>query len=84
MPAAGAMQDFIHQKNLEHYRKLLDRKLLDRKLLAETTDDATRRTIRALLAAEESKGGPRPKGGMAAGAIVNPAEPDKKEQGGVG
>lgn len=68
------MQSFIHRKNLEHYRKLL----------AETTDDATRQTIQELLAAEESKDRKLPNDGMAASAVVNPAEPDKKEQGGGG
>ncbi len=39
------MQNFIHRKNLEHYRKLL----------AQTEDDGRRQMILKLLAAEEVK-----------------------------
>jgi hypothetical protein len=39
------MQDFIHQKNLEHFRNLL----------ARTQDTAGRELIRKLLAEEEAK-----------------------------
>jgi hypothetical protein len=39
------MQDFVHQKNLEHFRKLL----------ARTTDDAERRLLMKLLEEERSK-----------------------------
>lgn len=39
------MQTFIHQKNLEHYRKLL----------TQEGDDARHRTILKLLADEEAK-----------------------------
>lgn len=38
------MQDFIHQKNLVHYRKLL---------AGPTLDDATRSYVSKLLAEEE-------------------------------
>lgn len=50
MPAGqrreGAVQDFIHQKNLVHYRKLL---------AGPTLDDATRDYVSKLLADEELK-----------------------------
>ena len=39
------MQNFIHRKNLEHYRKLL----------AETSDEADREQLLKLLAEEEAK-----------------------------
>jgi hypothetical protein len=39
------MQSFIHRKNLEHFRKLL----------AETTDEAERRTLLQLLTEEKAK-----------------------------
>lgn len=39
------MQNFIHRKNLEHYRKLL----------AETSDAAKRQQLLKLLAEEEGK-----------------------------
>lgn len=39
------MQDFVHQKNLEHYRKLL----------AQTTDEAERRILLRLLKVESAK-----------------------------
>lgn len=39
------MQSFIHRKNLENFRKLL----------AETTDEARRTQIQALLREEEAK-----------------------------
>lgn len=45
VPDAGAMQNFIHRKNLEHYRKLL----------TQEGDDARHRTILKLLADEEAK-----------------------------
>lgn len=41
----GAMQSFIHRKNLENYRKQL----------AETKDQATRAQLAVLLAEEEAK-----------------------------
>lgn len=41
----GAMQSFIHRKNLENYRKQL----------AEAKDQATRIQIAVLLAEEEAK-----------------------------
>ena len=40
-----AMQSFVHRKNLEHFRKLL----------AQTTDEAERRTVLKLLAEEKAK-----------------------------
>jgi len=39
------MQSFVHRKNLEHFRKLL----------AQTTDDAERRTLLKLLEEETLK-----------------------------
>ncbi len=54
----GAVERFIRRKNIEHYRKLL----------AETADEAERRLIEKLLAAEEAReaadpaSGPSPKG----------------------
>ncbi|MGZ3338407.1 MAG: hypothetical protein ACXWLB_00420 [Reyranella sp.] len=39
------MQDFVHRKNLEHYRRLL----------AETQDEAERRLLYRLLAEEQAK-----------------------------
>jgi hypothetical protein len=39
------MQDFVHEKNLEHFRKLL----------ARTTDDTERRLLMKLLEEERSK-----------------------------
>jgi len=45
------MQHFIHEKNLEHYRKLL----------AQTTDDAERRILLKLLEEERLKGNAPPK-----------------------
>lgn len=39
------MERFIHDKNLQHYRKLL----------AETTDEEKRKVLLKLLAAEEAK-----------------------------
>lgn len=41
----GAMQSFIHRKNLENYRKQL----------ADTQDEATRAQLEVLLAEEEAK-----------------------------
>jgi len=43
------MQEFVHQKNLEHYERLL----------AETTDAAQRQILLKLLADEKAKE-PRP------------------------
>jgi hypothetical protein len=45
MPLGAAMQNFVHQKNLEHYRRLL----------TEASDEAERRQILKLLAEEEAK-----------------------------
>ena len=45
------MQDFIHRKNLVHYRKLL---------AGPTLDDATRDYVSKLLAEEESLDPPPP------------------------
>jgi hypothetical protein len=45
------MQNFIHQKNLEHFRKLL----------AKTTDEAERRTLIKLLEEKRSKDKAPPK-----------------------
>jgi hypothetical protein len=45
VPGGAAMQNFIHRKNLEHYRKLL----------AETSDAAKRQQLLKLLAEEEGK-----------------------------
>ena len=45
------MQDFIHRKNLVHYRKLL---------AGPTLDDATRDYVSELLADEEPKEPPPP------------------------
>jgi hypothetical protein len=42
------MQDFVHRKNLEHYRKLL----------AATPDRAERELLLRLLAEEEAKESP--------------------------
>jgi hypothetical protein len=42
------MQDFIHRKNLEHYRKLL----------AEAPDGAEQQQLLKLLAEEEAKDPP--------------------------
>ena len=39
------MDKFVHEQNLDHYRKLL----------ANTTDDAQRRQLLKLLAEEEAK-----------------------------
>ena len=39
------MQEFVHQQNLNHYRKLL----------AETTDETKRRILSKLLADEQEK-----------------------------
>lgn len=50
-PREGAMQDFIHRKNLVHYRKLL---------AGPTLDDATRDYVSELLADEEPKEPPPP------------------------
>ncbi|MDP3241175.1 MAG: hypothetical protein Q8M69_12175 [Reyranella sp.] len=44
-PLGGAMQSFIHRKNLENYRKQL----------ANTQDEATRAQLEVLLAEEEEK-----------------------------
>jgi hypothetical protein len=44
-PAGGAMQEFIHRKNLEKYRQLL----------AETKDETQRRQLEKLLAEEVAK-----------------------------
>jgi hypothetical protein len=44
------MQEFIHRKNLENYRKLL----------AETEDDAERSRIQKLLTEEEANEAPPP------------------------
>ena len=43
------MEKFIHNQNLERYRKLL----------SETTDEEKRQQIAKLLAEEEAKDGPR-------------------------
>jgi len=45
VPLGGAMQSFIHRKNLENYRKQL----------ADTQDEATRAQLEVLLAEEEAK-----------------------------
>jgi hypothetical protein len=45
MARRGVMRDFIHRKNIEHYRKLLSR----------TADDAKRKVFQKLLAEEEAK-----------------------------
>lgn len=47
----GAVQDFIHRKNLVHYRKLL---------AGSTLDDATRDYVSKLLADEELNEPPPP------------------------
>ena len=47
----GAVQDFIHRKNLVHYRKLL---------AGSTLDDATRNFVCKLLADEELNEPPLP------------------------
>jgi hypothetical protein len=47
------MNDFVHQKNLEHYRKLL----------AGDLDDAQRKMLLKLLAEEQAKEPPSPAGG---------------------
>ena len=47
-PGCCAVQDFIHRKNLEHYRKLL----------AGTPDEAERALLVRLLAEEEAKDPP--------------------------
>jgi predicted NUDIX family NTP pyrophosphohydrolase len=44
-PSDGAMQEFIHRKNLEKYRQLL----------AETKDEAQRCQLEKLLAEEVAK-----------------------------
>jgi hypothetical protein len=44
-PRCSSMQDFIHQMNLEHYRKLL----------AVTQDEAERKLLLKLLAEEKAK-----------------------------
>jgi len=51
MPSGGAMQSFIHRKNLENYRKQL----------AETKDAAELSLLRRLLAEEEAKEPPAPR-----------------------
>ena len=45
VPSGGAMQSFIHRKNLEIFRKRL----------AESQDEPERRQLRKLLAEEEAK-----------------------------
>ncbi len=40
------MQDFVHRKNVEHYRRLLD---------GDTLDDAGRASVRQLLVEEEAR-----------------------------
>jgi|EndMetStandDraft_5_1072996.scaffolds.fasta_scaffold69820_2 hypothetical protein len=51
VPSGGAMQSFIHRKNLENYRKQL----------AETKDAAELSLLRRLLAEEEAKEPPAPR-----------------------
>ena len=45
VPSGGAMQSFIHRKNLENFRKLL----------TETTDEVRRKQIQTLLREEQAK-----------------------------
>ena len=52
-PWCCAVQDFIHRKNLEHYRRLL----------AGTPDEAERALLVRLLAEEEAKDPPWKNGG---------------------
>jgi len=51
VPSGGAMQSFIHRKNLENYRKQL----------AETKDATELSLLRRLLAEEEAKEPPAPR-----------------------
>ena len=50
------MQDFIHRKNMEHYRKLL---------AGPDMDQAMHEYVSALLADEEAKERPKPMRGTA-------------------
>ena len=52
VPSGGAMQSFIHRKNLENFRRQI----------AETKDEAERSQLQKLLAEEEAKepAAPRP------------------------
>ena len=50
-----AVEQFIHQQNLEHYRRLL--------AAPDQKDDARRQTILKLLADEMSKDSPLPRMG---------------------
>ncbi len=52
MPWEGAMEDFIHRKNLDHYRKLL---------AGPTLDVAMHEYVSTLLTDEEAKDRPPPK-----------------------